>query len=124
MSQLYENVPLLMHSLLPSVSFPVTATTHTRPQQRLNFSFFNMGSADQEPQRLLCWTVYAYRKPGMDEEEYHRYLSEVHAPLVKNLLVKYGMVQWSMVKSSTGPCPPFDEQADITRRITRAPQSH
>ena len=124
MSQLYEDVPLLIHSLLPFVSFPVTATKHTRPQQRLNFSFFNMGSADQEPQRLLCWTVCAYRKPGMGEEEYHRYMSEVHAPLVKNLMVKYGIVQWSMVESSIESCPPFNEQADITRRTTQAPQSH
>ena len=36
----------------------------------------------------------------MDEEDYHRYMSEVHAPLVKDLMVKYGMIQWSMVDFS------------------------
>lgn len=82
-----------------------------------------MGSVDTEPQRLLCWTVCAYRKPGMDEKEYHKYMSEVHAPLVKDLMVKYGMIQWSMVESSTSSYQPFKDQADITRRITRAPQS-
>ena len=59
----------------------------------------------------------------MNEEEYHKYMSEVHAPLVKDLMVKYGMVQWSMVESSTGSYPAFEDRADITRRITRAPQS-
>ncbi len=83
-----------------------------------------MGSAGEEPQRLLCWTVCAYRKPGMDEEDYHRYLSEVHAPLVKDLMVRYGIIQWSMVESSVGSGLPFNNQADIIRRITRAQQSH
>lgn len=57
-----------------------------------------MAPMNEEPQRLLCWTVCAYRKPGMDEGDYHRYMSEVHAPLVKNLMVKYGMIRWSMVE--------------------------
>ncbi|KAI5270945.1 hypothetical protein E4T47_05734 [Aureobasidium subglaciale] len=34
------------------------------------------------PDALLCWTVTAYRKDGMTEEAYHKYLSEVHGPLV------------------------------------------
>jgi hypothetical protein len=33
----------------------------------------------------------------MSEEDYHKYMSEVHGPLVKELLVKYGFVRWSMV---------------------------
>ena len=68
-----------------------------------------MGSANKEPQRLLCWTVCAYRKPGMDEDSYHKYMSEVHAPLVKDLMVQYGMVHWSMVSLSLSlPAPhPF-----------------
>ena len=79
-----------------------------------------MGSLGKEPQRLLCWTVCAYRKPGMDEDEYHRYMSEVHAPLVKDLMVRYGMIRWSMVDTSS---PLFNIQADTARRITRPPQS-
>ena len=42
-------------------------------------------------------SVCAYRKPGMSEEDYHKYMSEVHAPLVKDLMVKYGIVSWEMV---------------------------
>ena len=48
---------------------------------------------------LLCWTVTAYRKPEMSEEEYHKYMSEIHGPLVMGLMAKYGMVRFSMVTS-------------------------
>jgi hypothetical protein len=51
----------------------------------------------EDPQKLLCWVVCAYRKPGLSEEEYHKYMSKVHAPLVKDILVKYGIIKWSMV---------------------------
>ena len=55
-----------------------------------------MGSLSQEARRLFQWTVCAYRKPGMSEEEYHHYMSEKHAPLVKGLLAKYGIIKFSM----------------------------
>ena len=55
------------------------------------------------PQRLFCWTVCAYKRPDLSEEEYHKYMSEVHAPLVKDLMVKYGIVKWSMVRNLTPP---------------------
>ncbi|KAF2686476.1 hypothetical protein K458DRAFT_334211 [Lentithecium fluviatile CBS 122367] len=45
---------------------------------------------------VLVWTVCAYRKPGMSEEDYHTYASEVHGPLVKELMAKYGMLSFSM----------------------------
>ncbi len=51
-------------------------------------------------ERLFCWTVCAYRKPGMSEQDYHKYMSEVHAPLVRDLMVKYGIVTWEMVSGS------------------------
>ncbi|PMD57494.1 uncharacterized protein K444DRAFT_564907 [Hyaloscypha bicolor E] len=50
---------------------------------------------------LFCWTVCAYRKPDMSEEDYHKYMSEVHAPLVRNLMVKYGIVSWEMTHNTS-----------------------
>ncbi|KAI4127272.1 MAG: hypothetical protein LQ338_003276 [Usnochroma carphineum] len=52
--------------------------------------------------RLLCWTVCAYRKPGLDEDAYHKHMSEMHAPLVRDLMVKYGLVKYSMTHNTTG----------------------
>ena len=50
------------------------------------------------PDALLCWTVTAYRKDGMTEEAYHKYLSEVHGPLVRGLLAKHGFQSYSLVR--------------------------
>jgi hypothetical protein len=60
-----------------------------------------MGSNDQPPKRLFQWTVCAYRKPGMDEDEYHAYMSEKHGPLVKALMAKHGVIKFSMVSIQT-----------------------
>lgn len=48
-------------------------------------------------ERLYALTIYGYRKPGMPEDEYHRYLSEHHAVLVRNHLVKMGIVRYTLV---------------------------
>lgn len=64
---------------------------------------FNMGSISQEPRRLFQWTVCAYRKPGMSEEDYHKYMSEKHAPLVRGLLAKYGIIKFTMASISAAP---------------------
>ena len=69
-----------------------------------------------QTERLFCWTVCAYRKPGMSEEDYHKYMSEVHAPLVKDLMVEYGIVSWEMVTS-----PPFPSHP---RPLSQAPSLH
>lgn len=63
-------------------------------------------------ERLFCWTVCAYRKPEMSEEDYHKYMSEVHAPLVRDLMVKYGIVSWEMVR-----LPP--PSSSISKTLTR-----
>ncbi|CAD6594291.1 MAG: hypothetical protein ASARMPREDX12_008593 [Alectoria sarmentosa] len=54
-----------------------------------------------KPQPLLCWTVCAYRKPGLSEADYHKHMSEIHGPLVKHLMVKYGFVSWSMTHNTS-----------------------
>ena len=50
-----------------------------------------------ETNRMLALTICAYRKPGMDEDEYHEYLSKKHAPLFKDLLLKNKILGYTMV---------------------------
>jgi len=57
-----------------------------------------MAAVNQKPRKLLQWTVCAYRKPGMSEEDYHKYMSEKHAPLVKGLMAKYGILKFTMAR--------------------------
>ena len=57
-----------------------------------------MGSLSEPPKRLLCWQICAYRKPGMTEEDYHRYLSETHAPILAEIMVRHNVIQWTMVR--------------------------
>lgn len=47
--------------------------------------------------RLFSVTICAKRKPGMGEDEYHQYISETHAPLLKRLLVEKKIVDYTMV---------------------------
>ena len=51
------------------------------------------------PTPVFGLTIFAYRKVGMEEEEYHQYLSQSHAQLLKDLLVKNKIVGYTMVKS-------------------------
>ncbi|EXJ93209.1 hypothetical protein A1O3_01766 [Capronia epimyces CBS 606.96] len=50
---------------------------------------------------MLVLTICAYRKAGMGEDEFHRYMSEVHAPLVRDLLAKHGITRYSMAHNTT-----------------------
>ena len=49
------------------------------------------------PQRFYAVTICAKRKPGMSEGDYHKYISEKHAPHLKDLLVKNKIVDYTMV---------------------------
>nr|AWS21678.1 hypothetical protein [Talaromyces stipitatus] len=47
--------------------------------------------------RVYCLTICACRKEGMDEDEYHRYLSEHHSNLVKGHLAAKGILSYTMI---------------------------
>ena len=50
-------------------------------------------------QKTLVWTICLYKNADMDEAEFHRYLSEHHGPMVKEVMLKNGIEQYA--------CPPF-----------------
>ena len=54
--------------------------------------------AEKTPHRLLCLTVFTYRKPGISEDDYHRYVSQVHVPLGSDIMAEYGVVQRFVVR--------------------------
>ena len=47
--------------------------------------------------KMLCLTICGYRKPGMSEEDYRHHMTKVSAPMTQDLMVKYGVVRWTMV---------------------------
>jgi hypothetical protein len=49
-------------------------------------------------QRLL---FCAYRKPDMSEQGYHKHLSVDHPALVSEMMVRYGYVQYTIVRTFT-----------------------
>jgi hypothetical protein len=50
--------------------------------------------------RVFALTICAYKKEGMDEDEYHKYMTERHAASVKDLMIKNKIVSYTMVESS------------------------
>jgi hypothetical protein len=57
--------------------------------------------ATSQGQKLYSITVFGYKKEGMNEKEYHDYISKTHAGHLKALLAKNDIVSYTMV-SKTG----------------------
>lgn len=68
----------------------------------------NMG----ESQSLFAVTISTNRKPGMGEDDYHQYTSEIHSGHLKHLLVKNKIVDYTMV------CPGMSLQFQFHAKLT------
>lgn len=51
--------------------------------------------------KMLCLTIYSYKKEGLSDEEYRSYMLETHAPLASTLMEKYGIMGFTMVLALT-----------------------
>ena len=65
-----------------------------------------------ESQHLFAVTISAKRRPGMDEDAYHKYISEIHAGHLKHLLVKNKIVDYTMVGPDRSAGAAYSTQAD------------
>lgn len=50
-----------------------------------------------QKESLLKVSITHRRNPNMTEEEYHKYWTEVHAPLVAEWLARHGVVKYTQV---------------------------
>ncbi|KAI0155727.1 hypothetical protein BJ166DRAFT_593937 [Pestalotiopsis sp. NC0098] len=47
--------------------------------------------------KFLCLTILGYKKEGMSEEAYRHHMTQVSAPMTKDLMVKYGIIRWVQI---------------------------
>lgn len=62
--------------------------------------------------KMLCLTIYSYKKEGLGDEEYREYMLKTHAPLASTLMEKYGIVDFTMVVSSSSSVPSQSPDAE------------
>ena len=47
--------------------------------------------------KLLCLTICGYKKPSMSQADYRAYMTDKHAPLVQEIMARYGMLSYTQV---------------------------
>ncbi|KAL8690940.1 MAG: hypothetical protein Q9218_003733 [Villophora microphyllina] len=59
----------------------------------------------QKPGQKFVLTIAGYKKEGLSEEEYREYMVEVHSPMVKALMARYGTERWTMIHNNSTTRP-------------------
>lgn len=88
----------LQLAITPSSRLPSFLDRISAPLQ-----LFNSPNTMGKSQGMFSITISAKRKPGMDEDAYHKYISETHAGHLKHLLVEKKIVDYTMVRFLRNP---------------------
>ncbi|KAL2803293.1 EthD domain-containing protein [Aspergillus granulosus] len=64
----------------------------------------------------ICITITGVRKPGLNETDFHEYLTKHHAPLAMPFLLKYGIKEYNLVDNFT-MCRPHAEEMQMSKKI-------
>ncbi|KAI4100561.1 MAG: hypothetical protein L6R37_005393 [Teloschistes peruensis] len=59
----------------------------------------------QKPGQKFVLTIAGYKKEGLSEEDYREYMTEVHSPMVKALMARYGTEKWTMIHNTATTRP-------------------
>ncbi|KAK4553129.1 hypothetical protein LTR86_009856 [Recurvomyces mirabilis] len=72
-------------------------------------------------QHLFSVTICAKRKPGMDEDAYHEYISQTHAGHLKNLLVEKKIVDYTMQHNTSASMRDIEHLFPNLPSVNRSP---
>ncbi|CEN62781.1 EthD domain-containing protein [Aspergillus pseudodeflectus] len=64
----------------------------------------------------ICITITGIRKPGLNESDFHKYLTNYHAPLALPFLLKYGIKEYNLIDNFTS-CRPYAEEMQMSKKI-------
>ncbi|KAL2828439.1 EthD domain-containing protein [Aspergillus cavernicola] len=64
----------------------------------------------------ICITITGIRKPGLNESDFHTYLTNHHAPLALPFLLKYGIKEYNLIDNFT-TCRPYAEEMQMSKKL-------